>query len=281
MRSSPDTPTCTGRIARRTERRPTARAWLARGLRQRQRERGVLVELAAAAQLDLEVGEDAEGALQGRAVGRPGLGDGLLRQPRAAGGGLRRSPSRAGRPRAARRRGAPSAGGRRSSRPGGPVARRGRPGPPPGRASSACRGRRGRRPGRRPAARRRRRPGCSTCSSVSRVSGWIASASFSSSRAIRCWPGPASATSALPASGSSCRPSSRARSPAHFGSSQGLGAGHSRTSPPLFSTALSSCFSGLPRTIRTSTVSGGIAPSAASSGSSSAAFQAPASSTSR
>ena len=91
---------------------------------------------------------------------------------------------------------------------------------------------------------------------------------------------PTRATSSFAASESSCRPSSRARSIAHFGSSQAFGAAYSRTSPPAFSIALLSCFSALPRTIATSTESGGMSARMASSGASSAAFQAPASSTS-
>ena len=59
------------------------------------------------------------------------------------------------------------------------------------------------------------------------------------------------------------------------------GAACSRTSPPAASTAFASAFSGFPCTISTRTVSGGMAPIAAISGSSAGAFQAAASSASR
>ena len=92
---------------------------------------------------------------------------------------------------------------------------------------------------------------------------------------------PPGATSSFAASWSSCRPSSRACPTHHFGSSHGLGAAYSRTSPPAFSIAFASCFWCLPRAMRTRTVSGGSSVSAFSSGASSAAFQAQTSSTSR
>ena len=145
-------------------------------------------------------------ALERLAVGPAGERDDLLDLPRRRLHARSRAPSPRRRPPAARRRGAPRAGGRRSGRRSGS-------GRSPRAASSSASAIAGstvarrprRRPGRRPSGvprppRPARRPRRGPRLGVDAI------ASFSISRASRCWLAPTIATSALAASPSSRRP---------------------------------------------------------------------------
>ena len=240
-RRSGGTPTAAA--ARRTA--PDGRSGRARGSAggagQRQREGGVLVELelAAAAQVDLEVGEHLDRPLQRAPVGLLGPRDRLLGEPGRPPSDARHLLLRHAGLDARPRRGAPRAAAARPGRPAGPRARRG---------TRAARRARGSRAGRRPRARRRgRRPGgrLSPAARLLDVRRARLRGGMERDRELLqlarepLLAGPDQRDQLLGRLRIELQPelARRARPPTS-GSSQGFGAGHSRTSPPAFSTAV-------------------------------------------